>query len=194
MTIIGLVRHGVTDWNLEGRMQGKNDIPLNAEGRKQAELLGKRLSGETWDRIYSSDMSRARETADIIGRYMGQTVEHYDPRLAERTFGLLEGTTEAERMEKWGPNWREIDHQGESKEAVERRALDFLEEMDGKHPGQRILIVSHGAVIGTLIDKLFPELGYQGLRNTCVNIIQRKNKDWTCLLHNCTKHLERQHG
>lgn len=68
MTLIGLIRHGVTDWNYEYRAQGQVDIPLNDEGRRQAELLSKRMENEEWDYIYSSDLSRALETAEIIGR------------------------------------------------------------------------------------------------------------------------------
>lgn len=190
MTIIGLVRHGVTDWNMEGRMQGRNDIPLNEEGRKQAELLGKRMASEDWDYIYSSDMLRARETADTIARHMGKEVEGYDPLLAERAFGLLEGTTEQERIERWGAGWKDMDHGGEPREAVIQRGLELLEHFHRRHPGKRILIVSHGAVIGALMETLFPEFGYIGLKNTCVNILERTEDGWACRLHNCVKHLE----
>lgn len=190
MTVIGLVRHGITDWNVEGRMQGRNDIPLNAEGRNQAALLGARMAGEQWDYIYSSDMSRARETADIIADHMGMRVEGYDPLLAERFFGLLEGTTEDDRILKWGSDWRSIEHGGEPKEAVVERAVRMLDVLHRKHPGKRILVVSHGAVIGSLMETLFPEFGYIGLKNTCVNILKRTPDGWDCLLHNCVKHLE----
>lgn len=190
MTVIGLVRHGVTDWNMEGRMQGRNDIPLNKEGRQQAELLGKRMAGEHWDYIYSSDMNRAKETADIIANHMGMKVEGYDPQLAERAFGLLEGTTEAERIKRWGEGWREADHGSEPKNAVVERTLSILHELLLRHPGKRILVVSHGAVIGSLLESMFPEFGYIGLKNTCLNILQKTDQGWDCLLHNCVKHLE----
>jgi 2,3-bisphosphoglycerate-dependent phosphoglycerate mutase len=190
LTIIGLVRHGVTDWNIEGRMQGKNDIALNEEGRRQAELLGKRMAGESWDYIYSSDMQRARETADIIARHMGMKVEGYDPLLAERAFGLLEGTTEQDRLERWGEGWKDIDHGGEPREDVIRRGMSLLEELDKKHPGKRVLVVSHGAVIGSLLETMFPDFGYIGLKNTCVSIIEKSDRGWDCLLHNCVKHLD----
>lgn len=190
MTIIGLVRHGVTDWNKEGRMQGRNDIPLNDEGRRQAELLGKRLAGEEWDYIYSSDMQRARETADIIAGHMGKRVEGYDPLMAERAFGQLEGTTEQDRLERWGKAWRDMDHGGEAREDVIRRGMSMLEELDARHPGKRVLVISHGAVIGSLVESMFPEFGFIGLKNTCVNVIEKTEGGWKCLLHNCVKHLE----
>lgn len=192
MTTIGLVRHGVTDWNQEGRMQGKNDIPLNAEGRRQAGLLGKRMAGEEWDYIYSSDLARARETADIIARHMGKTVEGYDPLLSERAFGLLEGTTEQERITRWGPDWRSMDLGGEAREAVIERGMGFLKEMDQRHQDKRILLVSHGALIGALVETLFPDFGYLGLKNTCVNVLEKTPEGWSCSLHNCVRHLENE--
>lgn len=191
MTMIGLVRHGITDWNMEGRMQGRNDIPLNDEGRRQAELLGRRMAGEQWDMIYSSDLSRARETADIIAKHMGLKVQGTDSRLAERAFGLLEGTTEQDRLERWGDGWKTMDLGAEDKSAVVGRTLAILDELHHKHPEKRILVVSHGAVIGSLLETLFPEFGYIGLKNTCVNILRRlQASKWECLLHNCVKHLE----
>lgn len=190
VTTIGLVRHGVTDWNLEGRMQGKNDIPLNEEGRNQAKLLGVRMAGESWDYIYSSDMTRARETADIIAHHMGMTVSAYDSLLAERAFGQLEGTTEEDRIQRWGEAWRELDHGGEPRDEVIRRGMSMLEEMDRRHPGKRVLVISHGAVIGALVETLFPDFGYLGLKNTCVNVLEKTEDGWSCLLHNCVKHLQ----
>ncbi|MDF2924128.1 MAG: histidine phosphatase family protein [Paenibacillaceae bacterium] len=190
MTIIGLVRHGITDWNQEGRMQGRNDIPLNEEGRKQAHLLGKRMSGEAWDYIYSSDMQRAKETADIIAEYMDMRVEGYDSSMAERSFGQIEGTTEQERIERWGEAWRDLDHGGEPREDVVKRGLALLDQLHARHPGKRILVVSHGAVIGSLMETLFPEFGYLGLKNTCVNVLGKSDSGWECLLHNCVKHLD----
>jgi probable phosphoglycerate mutase len=190
MTTIGLVRHGVTDWNQEGRMQGKNDIPLNAEGRRQAELLGKRMEEEQWDYIYSSNLSRARETADIIAAHMGKHVEGYDPLLAERSFGTLEGTTEQERISRWGADWKNAEHGGETREAVIERGMKLLEEMERRHPGKRVLLVSHGALIGALVETLFPDFGYLGLKNTCVNVLEKTPEGWSCTLHNCIRHLE----
>lgn len=190
MTVIGWVRHGVTDWNEQGRMQGRNDIMLNELGRKQAHLLGQRMREEQWDYIYSSDMKRASETADIIAGYMGMKVEAYDPLLAERSFGQMEGTTEQERFDRWGEGWRTMDHGGEPKEQVEKRWRAVLEQLHLKHSGKRILVVSHGAVIGSMLETLFPEFGYIGLKNTCVNILRKTDEGWECQLHNCVKHLE----
>jgi probable phosphoglycerate mutase len=66
MTKIGIIRHGTTAWNKEGRAQGNSDIPLDNEGLYQALALGKRLSNENWDFIYSSNLLRAKQTAEIV--------------------------------------------------------------------------------------------------------------------------------
>lgn len=74
MTRIGLIRHGSTAWNKEGRIQGHTDNPLDEEGLQQAEAIAERLSGEHWDYIYSSDLLRARQTAEVIAAKLGLQV------------------------------------------------------------------------------------------------------------------------
>jgi probable phosphoglycerate mutase len=193
MTIIGIVRHGVTDWNQQGRAQGQQDVPLNAEGRLQAEALGKRLSEETWDYIYTSDLSRASATAETIAAALGMQVTGSDPRLREKTHGRLDGTTVAERVERWGEHWHELDHQEESELMMLERSLDIINELSVRHPDDKVLIVSHGAWIRTLLADLFKEMEITFLDNTCVTIIEKQaHQEWNCLLFNCTRHLQLQ--
>ena len=122
MTVIGLIRHGLTDWNTEMRIQGHTDIPLNSHGRKQAELLAERMKNEDWDYIYTSDLGRARETAEHIGT-LKQIEVSTDPRLREMYCGQIEGTTMAERIAKWGENWSQLDLGMESNQAIAARRL-----------------------------------------------------------------------
>src|SRR3954452_24611267 len=95
-TTLLLVRHGETDWNAEGRLQGHTDRPLNEYGRRQAKELAARLAGGHVDAIYASDLSRARETAEIVGERLGLTVV-IDPDLRETNWGTWEGLTGDER-------------------------------------------------------------------------------------------------
>jgi probable phosphoglycerate mutase len=195
MTIIGIVRHGVTDWNQQGRAQGQRDVPLNAEGIRQAELLANRLAKEQWDYIYSSDLSRASATAEKIAEALNMKITGYDPRLREKTHGRLDGTTVDERIALWGENWKELDHNEESDEQMLERSLDLLQELKERHPNSRVLLVSHGAWIRTLLAHLFQEMEITFLDNTCVTVIENQPKpsnEWNCLLFNCTNHLQLQ--
>ncbi|HEY5099343.1 MAG TPA: histidine phosphatase family protein, partial [Gaiellaceae bacterium] len=95
MTTLLLVRHGETDWNAERRWQGHADVPLNDRGREQARVLAEQLTGESIDAIYSSDLSRARDTADIVGVRLGVPVV-VDADLREIDVGPIEGMTAEE--------------------------------------------------------------------------------------------------
>lgn len=191
MTTIGLVRHGITDWNLLGIAQGSSDIPLNKTGRQQAVALSERLALESWDMIVSSDLLRAKETAQIIAARLNLPISFLDPRIREMNGGKIEGTTEKERIEKWGENWRSLDLGMESAEEVSERAIDFLETLLENHKGKRILMVSHGGLIGITLKALLPERFKEtNMNNTSITILENLESQWDCTLYNCTKHLQ----
>jgi len=136
VTTLLLVRHGETDWNADGRLQGQTDRPLSDYGREQARQLAEDLHGEGFDAIYSSDLSRARETAEIVGGRLGLRVE-LDPDLREKDWGNWEGLTSVERDR--------VEFVGESTEAHQERTLRALRRLSERHPGDaRILVVTHG--------------------------------------------------
>ena len=136
MTILLLVRHGETDWNADGRLQGQTDRPLNDYGRRQARRLAEELDGETLEAIYSSDLARARETAEIVGERLGLAVA-LDPDLREKDWGNWEGLTAVERDR--------VEFVGESTEAHQERTLRALKRISERHPGDgRVLVVTHG--------------------------------------------------
>jgi broad specificity phosphatase PhoE len=144
MTTLLLARHGETDWNRELRIQGSSDIELNELGRKQAHALAEELEHVELDAIYASDLSRARATADAVAASHGLEV-HLDPRLRERSFGSWEGLTRediAERPEK--------QHDGESNDEVRERVLAAVQEIAAAHPGEQVLVVSHGGALNAL--------------------------------------------
>lgn len=191
MTQIGIIRHGITQWNKEGRAQGSTDIPLDEDGILQAHLLGKKLAQEPWDRIFASDLKRARETAEIIATYTGMDTVLTDIRLREAGAGQLEGTTEAERIVKWGDTWRTMDLGDEPKADVVARGLSFFQDITTHYPDEKILIVSHGAFIRYLLPAILPDITITApLKNTSLTRLVRLESSWTCELYNCTLHLD----
>jgi uncharacterized phosphatase len=135
VTTLLLVRHGETDWNAAGRLQGHTDRPLNDHGRKQAKELADRLAGEGADAIYASDLARAKETAEIIGMRLGLPVV-IDADLREKNFGNWEGLTGDERIH--------VEFEGESVQEHRERVLRAIERISERHPGQRVIVVTHG--------------------------------------------------
>jgi probable phosphoglycerate mutase len=190
MTTIGLIRHGLTSWNGEGRMQGQKDIPLNDEGRRQARALAARLAEGSWDFVASSDLDRAQETASIIAERNGIPLLPNDTRLRERNFGLLEGTTEAERIQQWGPHWKSMKLGVETNEQIVERGLSYIEELLAVYPGKSILIVSHGGFLAVMLHALLKEEKIEKIQNTSLSIIQKSETAWKELLYNCTSHLK----
>ncbi|PYI55153.1 histidine phosphatase family protein [Paenibacillus flagellatus] len=190
MTIIGLVRHGVTDWNAQMRAQGHTDIPLNETGRRQAERLGERLRGDAWDAVYSSDLGRALETARKAVAGRGLEIET-DVRLREVFLGEIEGMTIEERVNKWGENWHSLDLGAEPRDAVAERGAQAIAEIADRHPGQRVLVVSHGGLLGLTLKRLVPHVDTSAfLDNTSLSLVRRtEDGRWECDLYNCTKHL-----
>jgi broad specificity phosphatase PhoE len=136
MTTLLLVRHGETDWNADGRLQGQTDRPLSDFGRRQARQLADDLANEELAAVYSSDLSRARETAEIVAERLGLPVV-LDPDLREKDWGTWEGLTAVERDR--------VEFVGESTEAHQERILRALRRIAGRHPGDRsVLVVTHG--------------------------------------------------
>ncbi|BDI22690.1 histidine phosphatase family protein [Herbiconiux sp. L3-i23] len=149
MTRLELVRHGQTDWNLQGRIQGSSDIPLNNVGRRQAVEAGRRLAKQRWDAIVTSPLSRAAETAEIIGREIGVADIEIIDALRERGYGDAEGLTGAEldAMRERGDFVRGR----EKRSHVVERVRPALIEVARRRPDQSLLVVTHGGVIGSLV-------------------------------------------
>lgn len=190
MTEIALIRHGSTAWNKEKRSQGQTDNPLDQEGREQAVLLATRLAEESWDAIYASDLERASETARIIGDRLGIQEIHLDSRLREMGGGQVEGTTEEERLAKWGADWSTLDLGRELADAGTVRGSAVLEEIVQQYPDGKVIVVSHGAVLRNTLRGLVPELDISvKLSNTSITRIAKKDDTWQCELYNCSVHL-----
>lgn len=189
---IGLVRHGETDWNAGGILQGQTDIPLNANGLKQAAALAERLKGEEkiWDAVISSDLSRARTTAEIIAKRLDIPMLAPDIRLRERYFGEVEGTTEAQREEKWGSDWRNLNLGAETDEEMRARGLEAISSLMEQERERNILVVSHGSFIAQLLQAMCSSIQNERLGNLSYSILSLNEDKWEPVLHNCTKHLD----
>lgn len=153
MTEILFVRHGETDWNVERRVQGHTDRPLTANGVAQAQALAETLRGEHLDAVYASDLARARETARAVAAERGLDVEVL-PELREKHFGSWEGLLDTEIRERFpeastGP-WGDA----ETSEEVSERILATLHEIARRHPGGRVLVVSHGGPLRAILRHL----------------------------------------
>ena len=152
-----LARHGQTDWNAAAKIQGASDVPLNARGREQARSLAERVRRERVGAIYSSPLSRARETAEIIGKTLGVNVITA-PELTELSFGDWEGCTWEEIGERWPKQFalyaedreRYAPPNGESYAGMLSRAWPFVEGLR-RAPGRGALCVCHSAVMRGII-------------------------------------------
>lgn len=157
-TRLTVLRHGETDWNLDTRIQGHTDIPLNAAGHWQAARLAKALASEVLTAVYTSDLERAHATALAVARTQRlQPVP--DTGLRERCFGALEGLTWAEiealhpedalhwrtRVPDWSPPGG-----GESLQVLRARVLATLNTLAARHLGEHIAVVAHGGVLDAI--------------------------------------------
>jgi broad specificity phosphatase PhoE len=150
-----LARHGETDWNRERRWQGHGGTGLNETGRLQARALARDLAGEPLAAVYSSDLERARETAEILARELGLPLQ-LDPRLREVDVGEWSGLTWPEVEERFpdgaarrlegGTGWE----RGEDFEAMAARVVGSLREIAAAHDGDRVVVVTHGGPIAAV--------------------------------------------
>ena len=191
MISIGLVRHGSTQWTKEGRAQGNSDLPLDKDGQYEVVRLAERLKEDKWSTIYSSDLLRAKQTAQIISDKIEIPII-YDQRLREVGGGQIEGTTEEERIWNWGKNWRELNLGIESSESVINRVLSILQEISINHINGNILIISHGSIINHILRELVTNIDViENIKNTSITKIMKIENKWMCELFNCTYHLEK---
>lgn len=157
MTELIVIRHGETDWNVQHRWQGQTDVPLNATGLAQAQALAARMAREPGDVLYSSDLTRAMQTAAPLAAAWGQPVQAV-PGLREQGFGVFEGMTARTIQQEHPALWLEwLSHRadfalpgGESLAQVSARVLAAVAQIAASHPRQRVVVVTHGGVLDTL--------------------------------------------
>jgi probable phosphoglycerate mutase len=202
-TRILAIRHGETAWNVDTRLQGHLDIPLNDVGLRQAQHLAQALvQRDAIDAIYASDLSRAHTTAQAIAQAMGHTVSTH-VGLRERHFGVFQGRTfdevEAElpdhawHWRKRTPDWSPPEG-GESLLALRERIVRTVDELAARHAGQQIVLVAHGGVLdilyraATRLDLQAPRTWQ--LTNTAVNRLLWTTQGLSLVGWGDTSHLD----
>ena len=157
-TRLCIVRHGETAWNAEHRVQGQLDIPLNEIGLRQAQAVAGQLKEERFDAIYSSDLVRARQTADPIAYFLSIKIL-LEKDLRERHYGIFERLTYAEVKARYPEDYARFEARdpeyafrtGESLRNFSARSISIITRIANSHPDKSILVFTHGGVL----DKLY---------------------------------------
>lgn len=178
-THIGLFRHGQTDWNINFLLQGVTDIPMNKTGIEQVRNAARAINRDDWDIILTSPLGRARETAEIIAEQLGFEEVHQQDLLIERSFGEAEGLA----YEQWKSRYSNLDviPGGESKSDLIARSELLLDTFRATHSGKRVLAISHGALIRTVLavssKNELPRDG-ERLGNASLNMVSHLESSW----------------
>jgi len=207
-TLVYLVRHGETTWNVERRFQGQLDVELSKTGLRQAEAVAKWLAAQPvrFAAIYSSDLKRATRTALIIGGKLG-LVPRLDPALREINVGEWQGLVASEIEERFPgqlEEWQEkIDSftlpGGESIPIVQDRIYTAYQEIVEQHRGQAIIIVSHGAALAALmaalhdwdlVDTWHTKRARMGNTHVSVAVFDHERSKHEIIMMNSGEHLE----
>ena len=205
MTRLLMVRHGITETNATRKFTGQTDVDMNEEGYQQVSNLRDRLADEDIHTVYSSDLKRALETAEMICSYHDLEIITC-PELRELDYGEVEGLSFGEINEKYpelGQQIREINPDmkfpgGESFRDLEVRADKFLNIIDGHYEEKTVLLVSHGGMIRTLICQLLGlEISHWSsfrIDNASLTIIDTYPRRTIISLLNDTSHLRETGG
>ena len=180
---IYIVRHGETEANKNGYLQGWTDVPLNENGRIIAELTGRGIKGIRFDHCISSPLIRAKETAEILLRESGNSASiSFDDRIKEMNFGSLEGMSVRDGKLIQFLKEPIVDYKfpdGESFQEVMKRTQEFLKELIAKDDGKTYLVSTHGCALRAMLNFLYEDKDdyWHGHvpYNCCVNIIEVKN-------------------
>jgi len=181
---ICIIRHGETDWNKEGRLQGREDIPLNDEGIKQIEKTTDYLKKHKWDIIITSPLSRAKRSAEIIAKSIGLNEIIEEEMLVERDYGEASGMT-AEERKKAFPDGT---YNGmENIEELQQRIVGSVIKYKNKYYGKNIIIISHGSAINSLLSYLSNnEIGTRKtiLKNAAISLLKYNEKELEIVFYN----------
>lgn len=165
---IGLIRHGETDWNAAGRLQGTTDIPLNARGISQSKDAAQFIGGQGWSQVYCSPLTRTRDTAQFFADELQIGTPTVLAAVIERSFGDLEG----ELVYLEDGSRRSLDHPTvESTDTVVERVLPALRELASTHPHDDVLVITHGSVVRLVLQAILGRTA-PGINNLGYSVIE----------------------
>src|SRR5690606_35637680 len=141
--------------------------------------IAARLHGADWDMIICSDLKRAKQTAERIEARLQIPIHGEEPRLRERAFGILEGTTRAERIKQYGTARPKQPQGAESDEQLRHRAIRYLNDTANQFQGKRILMVTHGGWIFHAVAAILDENPIEHPQNTSLTVLEKLNDRWT---------------
>jgi uncharacterized phosphatase len=185
-TVICIIRHGETDWNSLGKLQGTEDIELNDLGREQAGTTASYFETESWDVVVSSPLKRAYETAQIIASRLSISKVNVVEEIKERSYGSASGLLPEERRSRFPdgiiPDQEDFEH-------LRKRAMIALNKIAADFKGKRIIVVSHGGLTNSILYSLSG--GEYGsfktrLKNGCINKLILQNNVWSVEFYNKT--------
>ena len=179
---ICLLRHGITDWNNLGKLQGRENVPLNSIGIEQVKDAAKYLKNHKWKAIITSPLSRARMSAEIIAKEIGNIEIHEEIDFIERDYGKASGMDLEERTKnfpdgKWSGE--------EPMEKLQNRTVNALLRYIKEYDGNDFIIVSHGLAINAILANLFKieiSADKSVLRNACIAVLEKKEDGIILLL------------
>jgi len=183
---ICLIRHGETDWNASGRLQGREDIPLNENGMLQAAQCALALKSREWRAIFTSPLKRARQTANILAGILNIPELYEDAGLMERDYGKASGLLPEERAARFPDgNWEGV----EDWDALRDRACGAITSIAERFPDGDVIVVTHGGVINSILAELSNcEIGSgkTRLKNACVSMLEYRDKAMRIVFYNKT--------
>jgi uncharacterized phosphatase len=175
MTELGLFRHGQTDWNIDMRLQGTAEVPMNETGIQQVTIAAEVLASSKWDVILASPLGRARHSAEIIQQRLGHAEIKIEPILLERAFGIGEGMD----YKSWQEQFAHLDEipGAESAGSIAERSRKLLEFIEREYRGAKVLAVSHGALIRFVLSEVtagqIPPKG-ERLQNASLHLLRHQ--------------------
>jgi len=194
ITSLCFIRHGQSTWNAEKRVQGQLDPPLSPLGRAQAELVAQRLKNGCWSALYSSDLCRAKKTAEAIAKHNNRSnlKIHIDPMLRERSLGKAEGLLIDELRERYPDflNANMPEPNFETIEELEERSIKVYTGIRDAHLGERVIIVTHGGLIRAFLKNIFPHIEQFLIRNTSCTLLHWNGEEWTYEYLGDVSHLD----